>query len=175
MKRIAHTMPRIALGITVSMLAAALLFPLFALPQNQPQANPATVNELTGMLRQFLNDASTNNAAGFDAFFADDVIYTRSAGGTTTKAEIMQSVRNAKPNPDTKVTYAGEDITVHDYGDCAVVAFRLVGRTQHSDSRVEEAYYRNTGTFMKRNGKWQVVAWQATKIPDQPAPQTTPK
>jgi hypothetical protein len=28
-------------------------------------------------------------------------------------------------------------------------------------------YYRNTGTFLKRNGKWQAVAWQATKVPEE--------
>jgi hypothetical protein len=24
--------------------------------------------------------------------------------------------------------------------------------------------FRNTGTFMKRNGQWQAIAWQATPI-----------
>jgi hypothetical protein len=27
------------------------------------------------------------------------------------------------------------------------------------------ANYFNTGTFVKRDNKWQAVAWQATKIP----------
>ena len=26
--------------------------------------------------------------------------------------------------------------------------------------------YLNTGTFQKREGEWQVVAWQATRVPD---------
>ena len=26
--------------------------------------------------------------------------------------------------------------------------------------------YFNTGTFLRRDGLWQVVAWQATRIPD---------
>ncbi len=177
MKRIAR--------VTACVLPIVLLLPLAAAaqmqsqpqnpPQTQMQSNPATVSELTAMLRQFLSDASTNNAPGFEKFFADDVIYTRSAGAVTTKADIMKSVTGAQPATDTKVTYSAEDITVHDYGDTAVVAFRLVGRTEHKDGKVEEAYFRNTGTFLRRNGHWQVVAWQATKIPEQPAPQTTPK
>lgn len=165
--------------ITAGLLPLVLVLPLAAIAQTQSpaatQSNPATVNELTAMLRQFLSDASTNNAAGFDKFFADDVIYTRSAGAVTTKAEIMKSVTGAQPSTDSKATYSAEDITVHDYGDTAIVAFRLVGRTEHKDGKVEEAYFRNTGTFLRRNGRWQVVAWQATKIPEQPAPQTTPK
>jgi ketosteroid isomerase-like protein len=169
--------------VTACILPFVLLLPLAASAQmqsqppsqTQMQSNPATVNELTAMLRQFLSDASTNNAAGFEKFFADDVIYTRSAGAVTTKPEIMKSVTGPQPATGTKSTFSAEDITVHDYGDTAVVAFRLVGRTEHQDGKVEEAYYRNTGTFLKRNGRWQVVAWQATKIPEQPAAQPMPK
>jgi len=58
----------------------------------------------------------------------------------------------------------GDDITVHPYGNMAVVNFRLVAHNQNNGT-TETAYYRNTGTFLKRNGKWQVVAWQSTKVP----------
>ena len=47
----------------------------------------------------------------------------------------------------------------------AVVAFRLVGKTNKT-GKTETANYFNTGTFVKRDGKWQAVAWQATKIPE---------
>jgi hypothetical protein len=53
---------------------------------------------------------------------------------------------------------------VHEYGDTVIVAFRLEGHTEHADGKVELAHYRNTGTFLRRNGRWQAVAWQATKI-----------
>jgi hypothetical protein len=53
---------------------------------------------------------------------------------------------------------------VHPYGDAAVVNFRLIMHTT-VDGKPETAYFRNTGTFVKRNGKWQAVAWQATKVP----------
>ena len=59
-----------------------------------------------------------------------------------------------------------EDVTVHDYGDTAIVAFRLVARTEHSDGKIEMSNYRNTGTFLRRDGRWQVVAWQSTKMPE---------
>lgn len=132
----------------------------------QGPAESATAREVTGMLRQFLIDAGSSNRAGFEKFFADDVIYTRAAGVVITKADILKSLENPKPAEESKTTYSAEDITVHDYGDTAVVAFRLVARTEHSDGKVETDHYRNTGTFLRRNGKWQVVAWQATKIPE---------
>jgi len=88
-----------------------------------------------------------------------------------TKAEILKSLENAKPAEENKTTYSAEDLTVHDYGDTAVIAFRLVARTEHSDGKVETGYYRNTGVFVRRNARWQVVAWQATKIPEGDAKQ----
>jgi hypothetical protein len=61
--------------------------------------------------------------------------------------------------------YTGEDIQIQIYGSTAVVAFRLVA-TPAGDSgdSVVQSYF-NTGTFLKRNGMWRVVAWQATRIP----------
>lgn len=132
----------------------------------QAPAETATAREVTGMLRQFLVDAGNNNRAGFEKFFADDVIYTRSAGVVITKADILKSLDSSKPPTNTKSIFSAEGITVHEYGDTAVVAFRLVARTEHSDGKVETDHYRNTGTFLRRNGRWQVIAWQATKIPE---------
>jgi ketosteroid isomerase-like protein len=131
-----------------------------------PQSGTAA--QLTAMLNQFLHDASVNNADGFDTFFADDVIYTRSTGGVTNKADIMRSMRTVRPAAQSQsnaAVYSAEDVTVHDYGDTAVVAFRLVSRATHADGATDQSSYRNTGVFLRRNGKWQVVAWQSTKIP----------
>jgi len=139
--------------------------------QAQEPAQSSTARELIAMLNQFMDDATHNNATGFDRFFADDVIYTRSAGVVITKADIMKSLSNAKPSATPSSIYSAEDVTVHEYPGMAVVAFRLVSRTPHTDGPTEISNYRNTGIFLLRNNKWQVVAWQSTKIPDP----TTPK
>ena len=152
--------------LTGMLLARSLMIILLltATGGAQGPAETATARELTGMLRQFLVDAGSNNRAGFEKFFADEVIYTRSVGVVISKADILKSLDSDKPATDTRSTYSAEDVTVHEYGDTAVVAFRLVARTEQSDGKVETDHYRNTGTFLRRNGKWQIVAWQATKI-----------
>jgi ketosteroid isomerase-like protein len=146
--------------------AIALLFLGASIASAQTQ-QASTQQELTRILRQFLNDAGLGNRSGFETFFADDVIYTRSTGAVVDKADILKDVESLKPTADSKTTYSAEDITVHLYGAAAVVAFRLVATTQHNDGKVETAHYRNTGTFVKRNGRWQAVAWQATRISGQ--------
>ncbi|MGQ0760597.1 MAG: DUF4440 domain-containing protein [Acidobacteriota bacterium] len=127
------------------------------------QTAPAAA-ELTNLLNDFLAGASRNDAAMHDRFWAEDVIYTGSAGRRRGKADIMKDVRSAPaPKPgDAKTTYTAEDVRIQQYGNTAIVAFRLVGTTE-KDGKTEVAKYLNTGTFLKRKGKWQVVSWQATK------------
>jgi hypothetical protein len=126
--------------------------------------------DLTALLSVFLTGASHNDAAIHDRFWADDLIYTRSSGVRTNKADLMKNLR-AAPAPkadDPKTLYTAEDITIHQYGDTAVVAFRLVATTTKGTA-TEVANYLNTGTFVKRNGEWRAVAWQSTVMAKPPA------
>ena len=125
-------------------------------------ASNTDTDDLTAMLHEFL--AGVSEEAVHDRFWAEDLIYTSSRGTRTNKAAIMQgfySVEGEKIEQSGPV-YTAEDIHIQLYGTTAVVAFRLVA-TPTDDAPVD--YYFNTGTFVKRNGVWQVVAWQATKIP----------
>ena len=137
----------------------ALVFPLTVPAQTAPDAA-----ELTKLLNDFLAGASRNDVAMHDRFWAEDVIYTGSAGRRRGKAEIMKDVRSAPaPKPgDAKTTYTAEDIRIQQYGGFAIVAFRLVATTE-KDGKTEVAKYLNSGTFLKRKGRWVVVNWQATK------------
>jgi len=123
--------------------------------------------ELQRLLNEFLAGAGRNDAAVHDRFWADDLIYTRAAGSRIGKLELMKGVRSAPPRKfnDPVTVYTGEDVRIQEYGDVAVVAFKLVGTTTKTDGLREVLEFLNTGTFVKRKGVWQVVAWQATAIP----------
>ena len=129
------------------------------------QSGPDTA-ELTKLLNEFLAAASRNDAAMHDRFWAEDLIYTGAAGRRIGKPDIMRGTRSApQPKPgDPKTTYTSQDIRIQQYGDTAIVAFRLVGTTDKVGKKTVN-HYLNTGTFLKREGKWQVVAWQATVLP----------
>jgi ketosteroid isomerase-like protein len=127
--------------------------------------------EVTALLREFMDAAGRGDRAVFDKFFADDVIYTRATGAVISKADIMKSLGQSGTATDGTTKYSAEDATVHEYGDTVVVAFHLVGRTDHGGGKVETSDYRNTSTFVRRNGRWQAVAWQATKISAEGRPQ----
>ena len=148
-------MKNVRRGIAAAILLAGCLW---------AQSN-SSEQQVTKMLRDFLAAVPRGDRQVFDSFFADDVIYTRSAGLTVNKAEIMKNIDVRAAN-EPSATYEAEDITVHPYGDTlAIVNFRLV---MHSakEGKQETTRLRNTGTFLKRNGKWQVVAWQSTRVPE---------
>lgn len=146
----------------VSLSAALLLSLAFAL---QAQTAPAAA-ELTKLLQDFLVGAGRNDVAMHERFWADDLIYTASAGRRIGKADILREVR-AEPHPkpgDEETVYSAEDIRIQQYADTAVVAFRLVATSQ-KDGKKQVSNYLNSGTFLKRDNKWQVVNWQATAMP----------
>jgi hypothetical protein len=117
----------------------------------------ATAKQIEQLVRHFLAEVPKNDPKLFQEFFADDVIYTRAAGVTVSKADILKNIEVRATN-EPGATYDADDVTVHPYGNMAIINFRLI---QHNGQNTN--YFRNTGTFLKRNGKWQAVAWQATK------------
>ncbi len=142
-------------------LAAAFLALSFA----GSATESSDVEILTTMLNEFLANAGV--AEVHEQFWADDLIYTSSRGTRTNKAEIMAGFaasENEESEEDDAAgpVYTAEDVQIQVYGDTAVVAFKLVATPP--DASVVLAYF-NTGTFLRRNGRWQVVAWQATAMP----------
>lgn len=124
-------------------------------------ASASDIDDLTAMLHGFLK-AAHKEAAHRD-FWAEDLVYTSSNGTRFGKAEILAGFADSGSAEDPPtVVYSAEDIDVRVFDAAAVVAFRLVGVPADASGILE---YLNTGTFLKREGSWEVVAWQATAIP----------
>jgi hypothetical protein len=158
MKLLAHA--ALALGLALAPAAFAA----------EPPAtdDPQAVADITARLNDFL--AHVDQAATHDKWWASDLVYMPSAGGVTSKAEIMKGFEAAPPEaakdappaePEAPESYTAEDILVRTFGDTASLTFRLVRHA--ADGRHT---YRNSGMLVRRDGRWQVVTWQATKEPE---------
>jgi len=150
-------MGRILSSVFLLLIPSAFVFA-------QGQAPDAAA--LSGLLNEFLAGAGRNDPSAHERFWAEDLIYTGSSGRRRGKADIMRDVRSAPaPKPGDPVTvYTAEDVRIQQYGDTAVVAFRLVGTTARGGA-TEVSKFLNTGTFLRRGGRWQAVSWQATRLP----------
>lgn len=152
---------RLAVVLLCAIAAGAQVSP-------KPPKTSTTGHQIKAQLAEFLEAAGRKDKEVFKRFFADDVTYTRSSGEVRGKADIMHSLEEPRPADEAPSTFEGDEVTVREFGrSLAVVNFRLV---QHfvgvsGSGRVVANYFRNTGTFLKRDGKWQVIAWQSTRIP----------
>ncbi len=146
-----------------SQLLGACVLVLIGLPGLAPAASPSDADELKQLVGEFL--ASAHLRSAHERFWADDLVYTSSSGLRFGKKEILEGFANEETGEDSPppIVYTGEDVAVKLYGHAAVVTFKLVGTPVESSAAVN--YYFNTGTFIRRDGAWKAVAWQATKIP----------
>ena len=102
--------------------------------------------------------------AAHERFWADSLVYTRSSGRRIGKAEILKDVRSAPPAALAPGHTAPRTCGSSSSATTAVVAFRLVATTS-APGFTERDEFLNTGTFVRRDGRWQAVAWQATRAP----------
>jgi ketosteroid isomerase-like protein len=127
------------------------------------QAPHDDLPELRSLLDRFL--AAADDPVMHQRFWDDALVYTSSSGARFGKADILAGMQ-AAPAGEPSVRYRAEDVHVMNFGDLAVVAFRLVGETagtEETPASVDE--YFNTGTFRRTGDTWRAIAWQATRIP----------
>ncbi|MCC6317370.1 MAG: nuclear transport factor 2 family protein [Gemmatimonadaceae bacterium] len=95
-----------------------------------------------------------------DTLLADDLSYGRSSGALHTKAQVLALVGASGPfaldysTPDSLVARA--------YDDAGVVTGRL---TVKLTAQPAPYTLRFTETWVRRGGRWQLVAFQATRLP----------
>jgi hypothetical protein len=141
------------------------LFTFFLLlAGGSPPAAADDAAQLTALLNEFLTGASVNDAAAHERFWAADLVYTSSSGERIGKGDIMRELEAAtdKDSDEPPTVYSAEDIRIQQYGDTAIVAFRLAGASP-ADPGAHVAlpqvkFYYNTGTFLQRDGVWR--QWQ---------------
>ena len=154
------------------------LFASFVLSQQVMGHMPRTPSpeqtrvDVAELLKDFLAPGKNDKLETHERFWAEDLVYTTSGGIVKTKADIRKSFAESalpaasKTNPaisppPATTTYSAEDVLVRPYGEIAALTFRLVAKQAGG----EMTTYRNSATFIYRDGKWQAITWQATKVP----------
>lgn len=115
-------------------------------------------------LERDIGDANIRrDKAFFERVEADEFIFTDSSGGITTKAEDVASLD--KPAGEFKlVSYVVDDMRVNIYGKTAVVTGRVTTVSRGKDREITNKS-RFTDVFVKRSGRWQIVAGHSSRLP----------
>lgn len=138
--------------------------------QTQPQGVSAE-QEVRKLEREWLDAYEHRDAAAMERIVADDFIITFPRGEMQTKAQILESLRELKarrvPTAPAPKFYT-EDVQARIYGETVILIGRVITHWQSQSNEMREQS-RYTDTYVRRNGRWQVVASHLSSIvPPQP-------
>ncbi|MES2731913.1 MAG: nuclear transport factor 2 family protein [Bacteroidota bacterium] len=94
---------------------------------------------------------------------ADDLVYTHSNGQTDTKANFIYTISSKKTEYK---SIQPESVQIREYGTTAVVNGQARVHVFMNGQELK-LLLRYTDVYVKRKGRWQMVAWQSTRLPDQ--------
>lgn len=128
------------------------------------KAVPTVEKELLMLEREWLDAYLKADAAAMARIEADDFTITYPNGEVVTKAQEAERIKASKPRTDGSLELSTEGTLVRFYGDTAVLTGIFIQKEKmKADERITRERY--TDVWVKRNGRWQVVASQLTKIP----------
>lgn len=97
----------------------------------------------------------------FERLLADDFTHTSHDGRFRTRAEWMKGRVQGKSSYK---SYGIEDLKIRDYGPTAVVTCLVAPSWTEVDGGTASGRFRLLRVWVKRDGRWQVVAFQSTRI-----------
>jgi uncharacterized protein (TIGR02246 family) len=144
-------------------------------PENQPQTRQRlsqAEQEVRKLERDWLDAYEQHDTEAMDRVVADDFRLTQSGGAEQTKSDILAALKATRDAARPEPKFSTEDVESRVEGDKVILTGRFIQRMgRDGQSRTMEARY--TDTYVKRQGRWQVVASQLTPIAKQAQPKLT--
>ncbi len=99
--------------------------------------------------------------AALDRILADDLTYTHTTGRVDTKATLLAALRSGELKYQ---MIEPKNVEARAYGDAAVVTGRATVAVEAGNQK-SSFQIRFTDVYVKRQGRWQMCAWQSTRLP----------
>ena len=109
-----------------------------------------------------MNAMAQKDIATLNDLISDDLIYTHSSARLDTKKSL---IGNMESGSTVYTSVVPSDVKAQDLGDTVV----LTGSCRigvNSGGRANSFGVRFTDVYAKRGGRWQMVTWQSTRLPD---------
>ena len=148
-----------ALGACV--LAASALVSAQA-PEARRDLPPTQDTEavLMKMERDAAAALAKRDLAGFGSVLSEDAVLTAPDGAVQTKAQLLGDLKSGNLVIESSVI---SDMKVRVFGEAAVATYTTTDKGKYKGRDIS-GRYRWTDTFVRRAGKWQIVAGQGTPI-----------
>ena len=101
-----------------------------------------------------------NDTAALEQLLAEDLTYVHSNGMLDTKTSYIESLRSGRSS---YLTMDMSETAVRAFGETALINARFEARVKLGDNEVNPKA-RVLIVYSKRDGRWQMVAWESTSI-----------
>lgn len=140
-----------------SLLLALTLVPVGVRAQSSDSAAEAVK---TAELARF-KAMTTNDLPALERALGDDLVYTHSNAAVDTKASYVGSIRSGALK---YVSIEPAEMTVRVYGTTAVIT-AVAKISSVSNGQTMSNQLRYTDIWVLRDGRWQMIGWQSTRVP----------
>ena len=105
---------------------------------------------------------SKGDAKAYGRIVGDDYVFTNQDAVIRNKAQMVSAYESGSIKYESVKL---DDLKVHAYGDTAVVTGRSTVKGTDNGKDIS-GQFRYTRVYVKRQGRWQIVATQSTRIPE---------
>jgi len=147
--------------------ALVLLLLLLAPAVFAAEPKKITQDELVRRTQEILDSVATGDQKPWNRYYADDAIYADEKGRRLDKKALVADITPLPPG------YVGaikvENAHSRAFGDTVVLDYDLDESLTIHGQRLDNARFHGTDTWVRRNGKWQIVATQMLRYYADPA------
>ena len=139
----------------------AVVLALTAVPGTAPTPT-GSEQELLKVEHAWSQAVVNRDGAALQRFYAEEYVFTDADGIVTNKSQEMKNITSGSFRLS---SYKFDDVRVRVYGEVAVVVGQNTIKGGWEDiTRDVSGPYRFTDVFVSREGRWQCVASQASRI-----------
>ena len=146
--------------ILTALMALAFVFSSPAQKQTTHQPQTKAQAEVRHVQNELIRAYMENDPAGLDRLLAVEYTFTDDLGSVVNKGQILRSFRSGERRI---FSYKLQDDEVRVYGNAAVMTYRYASKETYK-GKDDSCECRITRVFVKKNGHWQIVAGQETRI-----------
>ncbi|MBC7911888.1 MAG: aspartyl protease family protein [Pyrinomonadaceae bacterium] len=122
--------------------------------------------EVRKLEREWLDAYEKHDAEAMNRILSDDFKLTFSNGSVQTKADVLAQLKSARDSSRPSPKFMTEEVQSRVEGDTVILTGRLIQQMER-DGQTRTMQMRYTDTYAKRQGRWQVIASQLTRIQTQ--------
>lgn len=119
--------------------------------------------EVRRLERRWLDAYEQNDAEAMERIVADDFTITFPEGSIQTKPQLMSMIKAPRRPGQPRMKFRTEGVQSRAYGDTVILMGRVISEYERDGKPVTEQS-RYTDTYVRRDGRWQVVASHLSNV-----------